>query len=134
MLPNLFDTAQYCIGITEIDQQHQELILLINQLAQKKDSPMSQDDLRESLTFLQAYVDVHFHDEEALMAESRYAGHEAHKAHHHAFRKQVEALVCKLRTEPVSPEMIDAVTQLMLNWLFYHIDVEDRAFGASIVK
>ena len=111
-------------GIPRIDEQHQQLFSLTNQVFMAAHSDESKVDLPELMIFLSDYVDAHFREEEQTMTEYNYPGLENHRAVHDALRNRVENLLMEFQSG--SPTITDEVIGLLADWLITHINGEDR--------
>lgn len=69
-------------GVAEIDQQHQELIGLLNRLTDAVRNNEARNDVYRIMDDVIAYSSLHFATEEMLMAEFDYPEIEAHKKKH----------------------------------------------------
>ena len=105
--------AELETGIDVIDQQHQRIVALINQLGEAKD--------REGLaTVLEELVDYtlsHFAFEEELMEESGYSFGPAHKRVHDMFVRRVSEY--RMRFE-AGEDITAELKGMLARWLFNH--------------
>ena len=69
-------------GVAEIDQQHQELIGLLNRLTDAVRNNEPRKDVYRLMDDVIAYSSLHFATEEMLMAEFGYPEIDAHKKKH----------------------------------------------------
>ena len=119
--------AELETGIDVIDQQHQRIVALINQLGEAKD--------REGLaTVLEELVDYtlsHFAFEEELMEEAGYPFSAAHKRVHEVFTKRVSEY--RLRFE-AGEDIVDDLRSMLSRWLFNHIRNDDKAYADSVKR
>lgn len=114
------------VGVPEIDDQHQELVQILNDVSEVLSSTPTE--VEPLLVRLVDYTNEHFRDEEALMRESGYpllAGHE---------REHIElaAQVLEIRQRMVrntSPTLVYELLGLLRMWLTNHIQGADRHFG-----
>ena len=122
---------RYALGVDVIDQQHQVLFGLIDQLAQGICSGESEAVLSEVFCALQTYVQVHFLTEQSLMENSFFPGAVAHAAQHHEFERSLSDLV--QRSHSGSPWTSIETMNFLRQWLFHHIDDTDRALATHLV-
>jgi hemerythrin len=110
-------------GNKYIDLQHQDLIELINELAEGVDRAFSTPEVGEILARLETYVLFHFNTEENLMANNRVSIEHArrHMDAHQAFCQQVEGFKANLQT--TQPQ---AIVDFLVHWLTEHIQHTDQ--------
>ena len=122
---------RYAVGIEIIDQQHQRLFRLIDQLAWGIDAGKSEKVLTSIFDELADYTRSHFATEERLMAESGFPGSAGHGEKHRELESSLADLVAKAqRGEPwVS---LEAMNFLRL-WLYHHIDDTDRRLADHLI-
>ena len=84
---------EYKLGIKEIDEQHQKMFTIINDLyhamQESKDKEIMQATLRE----LVEYADYHFSVEEKYFAEFKYEDTEAHIKTHEDYRETIDGFM-----------------------------------------
>lgn len=70
------------LGVPEIDAQHRRLIGIINTFLDAMDQGRGEQAVASALAELRDYTEVHFQDEEALMARNGFPGLEEHRRVH----------------------------------------------------
>lgn len=123
----------FVTGLTQVDEQHQELVNLFNAL---NDSLFSTDVRREALleeTYRKVidYTQHHFRDEEQVMRDTGIdARHlEAHQALHAQFVEQLGAIWSQRATLVEHPETI---VGFLTSWLGLHILGVDQSMARQI--
>ncbi len=111
-------------GIPRIDEQHQQLFRLTDQIFMAARSDESTVLLPELMIFLSNYVDTHLREEEQTMTENNYPGLEDHRAAHDALRKRVGVLLTEFQSG--SATITEEVVGFLADWLITHINGEDR--------
>lgn len=121
------------VGIEEIDDQHRDLVDLLNRLFV---SVVRRDRDQATIEILDALIDytkTHFTLEEQLMRDTKYDAHEyaVHQQAHRDFIDKVGAAAHKSLVEgkSVSFEMI----HFLKHWLRDHILVADRQFAQAVL-
>lgn len=118
------------IGIPELDEQHQAMVTMLNELhlaiVGKKGREMS----GLILDRLDEYPDRHFSREEELMQQLRYSGLDTHREEHEDFMRQVANL--RDRLEEGGTKITFELLHFLKAWLSQHIHESDRRFGAYI--
>lgn len=120
------------VGVKEIDDQHQKLIELVNQLNDAMRAGKGRDALNTVLTELVRYTVYHFGTEEKLMAQHKYELSVAHKAEHKKLIEDVSAFKAKFDAgnATISTELMT----FLRDWLSKHILGTDKKFAQALNK
>ena len=115
----------YLTGVSEIDEQHKELAVLINRLCVSLASKESEPVITECLfKMVVAFTEYHFATEQKLMRQHAYPEQSEHNAEH-------ERLLEELGRYGLG--LFEAETQFLVSyfrkWLQDHILAQDKAFG-----
>jgi hemerythrin-like metal-binding protein len=119
--------------VSEIDQQHQELVNLLNRLNDAVKNNESREDIYRIIDDVIAFTRLHFATEERLMVQSGYPEIEWHKDKH----KQLiqDALHLKGKLAYVGEEMF---TDWLNHWPFArvlaHIQYADKQFEDQLLQ
>ena len=117
-------------GSSDIDSQHKELFLRINNLLATFDkNSVDRQEMSNVIQFLSDYVVFHFGNEEKYMAQYNYSSMSAHKAQHEQFVKNFMKLKDRLLMEGITPQLSEETKELCVGWLINHIKYSDRALG-----
>lgn len=111
----------YLIGNQRVDQQHQQLFDLANQLVQSK----NQADLAENAADLYQHVKEHFECEEAFMMAYDYPGFGTHAATHALMLDKLADVRAKIDKHEWKTQ---DVLVFMRQWISHILD-EDEAFN-----
>jgi len=111
----------------EIDQQHRNLIRIINDISNSRSDgrTAAQDALIEEL---KQYAVAHFEFEDHLQARIGFPGLQGHARLHAAF---VQGLL-QLERRRTSILFINDLLMMLSNWLVHHILIEDMAMRPYI--
>ncbi len=116
----------YCINVPYIDDQHRNLLEIINRYHDAVSSGKSRESIFETLNALIKYTEEHFRDEEEIMALSDCPPGEIEE--HKKLHEQLVSDIFRLHSdyangkEPVVHDM-----ELFLNdWLIKHILIADK--------
>lgn len=112
----------YRIGNQKVDQQHQQLFDLANQLVQSK----NQADLAENANQLYRHVRDHFQFEEAFMKKYRYPDYLKHADTHKLMLNKLVDVSKKIDRHEWRQQ---DVLVFMREWISHILD-EDAAFNA----
>lgn len=116
----------HAVGVAEIDEQHAELVELVNRLCTTL--RVGDDLVGESLfKVLLAYAEYHFATELRLMLQHGYPDREEHDAEH-------ERLVRELRRFglEMGGKDVQSLRDYFTKWLLDHILEHDKALGAFL--
>ena len=119
----------YSVGISQVDEQHKELINLTNKLFIS-----CMDSLGSSgSTFLEVlhkvvdYVGYHFGTEEKIMKRVNYPGFLNHKREHEAFVREVFTKAEEFETKKIQTPLL--FVYFLKDWVLKHIAVCDKQMG-----
>lgn len=123
-------TDELEVGVEEIDDEHRELIRMINEVFDgiSNDGPGG---AAPGLARLVAFTQHHFRTEEARMLESRYPRFEQHQREHIELTSQVLEIRQRMKGENSGRLTIELLAFLK-SWLVDHIRRSDRAFGGYV--
>ncbi len=125
--------ARFETGLTTVDQQHEHLVEVVNQLGEMLavGNALREDELQEMFHQLAQYAHRHFADEEHLMAEtgidSRHL--QLHALHHRQFVEQVVSM-WNSRSSLAHPA--ETMHGFLAAWLTVHILGEDQVMARQI--
>lgn len=114
------------LGIRTIDEQHQELVAIINRLNEAMLARQSREVLGSVFDRLLQYVQFHFEEEELLFKKLGYSDGPGHVAHHEELRARVIDLHRDFRAgnDAISMELMG----FLRDWLRNHILVIDKKY------
>jgi len=127
-------TPDFETHVTSVDDQHREIIKLINDLSEMGAKSFTLEELTKTLNFLGDYAIRHFRDEEELMQKWKYPRYEAHKNMHKKFISVFGGLKAELAKEGPSVEFVFKVNKSIVNWIMLHIKQADKAMAAYIIE
>lgn len=114
------------VGVKLLDEQHKQIVDMINLLVSDSDTTVFSETISELLTKLTRYAIEHFQAEESLLEEHGYSDLDCHKEEHIEFRINILAL-CQAtikHQESVPAELL----QVMRDWLMNHILQSDMKY------
>jgi hemerythrin len=114
----------YSTGDARIDQEHQALFVMVNELDHAIATAASQPQLQTILSTLAAHTVEHFQHEEALMQALDYPGYRRHKQVHDNLLGKVTALLEQFQQPGAA--LADDLTAFLAEWLSHHIQGEDQ--------
>jgi hemerythrin-like metal-binding protein len=105
----------WCIGVKNVDAQHQNLVALVNKLNQAMSEGKGKNVLEEILESLVSYTKEHFRDEERMMEQNGYPDLIAHKRKHVELTKKVIDFQAEFKSGAMG--MSIDIMQLLTTWL-----------------
>ncbi|MEQ1531961.1 MAG: hemerythrin family protein [Sideroxydans sp.] len=123
-------SPDYSVNIKAIDQQHQELINILNRLFIAVFKREGDKAIAGILDALMSYTQTHFALEERLMQLAKYKDFEAHKVEHKKLIEQLDNL-CKmhlLEEKTIYFEML----KFLKTWLKEHIVGVDTKYSTAL--
>ncbi|MCU7905382.1 MAG: bacteriohemerythrin [Candidatus Thiodiazotropha sp. (ex Epidulcina cf. delphinae)] len=115
------------VGIQAIDDDHQKLLSLINNLQTAVLYPTGESFERQALNELVEYTKHHFQREEQLMQENGYPEYELHKREHKEMIEKVSVFLASYEKDREGA--IDDLTAFLKTWLTDHIADTDRKYS-----
>jgi hemerythrin len=125
-------TPDLAVGVTSIDEQHQELFTRVNQLIEATSLGVGRTEVANVVRFLAEYVVLHFASEEEEMAQHAFPGLAAHQEEHRAFIQDFARLVKDYRAHGATTTVLAALNRRVAAWLLNHVARSDRAFGVFL--
>jgi hemerythrin len=122
-------TDDLAIDGSQIDFQHRQLLEAIDDI---EASIGDQVRTTEAVRFLHAYAEVHFADEERMMAMAGYPKLEPHRALHAAFRVTIDRVGTPCSTGDRLATL--ALRDYLEQWMVDHIRGADRDYQPWIGK
>lgn len=119
---------QMSVGIKSIDDDHQQLISLINQFAEIAQSTpdltgRGEGAVRALLGRLQSYTHEHFVREERIQDLAGYVGLKENRAHHQALTKALNGMIERFAggQDGSKPLTAQELSKFLNSWLVDHI-------------
>ncbi|WP_298443755.1 GGDEF domain-containing protein [uncultured Ferrimonas sp.] len=120
----------FVTGFASVDDQHHQLVELINELGELlTENRFEQDKAQALIQTLANYATHHFQDEEALMAANKIDPRhlQPHVEEHHHFLSEVTALQA-VNNETSATYLLDFLT----HWLAFHILGQDQNMARQL--
>jgi hemerythrin-like metal-binding protein len=123
---------KYSVGIRQIDDQHKQLITMINDLNDAMLAGKGKDVLMQVLNKLATYCVSHFAVEEKLFDTHAYPETADHKEKHHKMTAKVKALMGEVQSgkSTISIEVMN----FLKNWLDKHIMETDMKYSPYLIS
>ena len=123
---------KYSVGHNEIDQQHRQLIDMINKLHTAMKSGQGAREAEAIVDEMVNYSKFHFETEENLMKVFGFIGLLTHKAEHAAFIKQAGDFQTQFSAGKVSLSI--EILNFLKDWLTKHILGTDLKYSTMFKK
>lgn len=125
---------EYLTRIKELDEQHQKLVALINDLyvdlLECQNNDQKQSLVKRLLEELIEYSSYHFDAEEKLLLKYEYPRYALHVEEHERFKLQV-AQFMKEQSE-VERALPFPLVVFLRDWLISHVLTEDKQYGSYL--
>ena len=127
---------KYKIGVELIDSQHKELFNrvydFLRTVQNKGDWNEKLDKVKETMSFMEEYVVVHFNDEEAYQDKIAYPGRDMHKQVHADFRATINNYVEIFNTQGFNEELVQEFGAKLMTWLIMHVGKADKKIAEYV--
>lgn len=127
-MPLMEWNAKLGVGVRVIDDDHQKLVGMVNDLYDAMKSAQGKEVLGRVLDGLISYTKTHFGREEQLMSLHHYPGADAHHREHVALATKVLEVQAKFKAGNTAILSME-VMNFLREWLIKHIQVSDQALG-----
>ena len=122
---------RFNVGIQEIDQQHQKLVQMLNDLYEAMNVGKGKETVGKILDGMIQYTASHFATEERYMQQYQYPEYATHKQVHDSFTQQV--LDFQKQFKSGSKTLSMKVGTFLKNWLTTHISGTDKLYGPYLL-
>jgi len=120
----------YSVNNEEIDQEHMKLVELINEMFCVVRDRKGVNSINNAMDDIIHYTEIHFADEEAILAKIKFPSLEEHQLKHRELIEQVTEFKQRLNTEGegIRPDFY----KFLRGWLINHILEEDMKYSEYI--
>ena len=120
-------SEKFSVGVRELDQQHQQLIKLLNRLILAQGTINTHSEtISDILMAMTRYAQAHFKSEERLMEAYGFPGLEDQKKEHRDFRKKTVSF--STATFYGVDEIPESLLEYLVDWWVHHILEDDMAY------
>jgi hemerythrin len=123
-------TESLSVGVPELDNDHKQLVAIINRIAEAEEKGGPADWV---FSELERYTREHFRHEEGRLAEAGYEELAAHKKQHKAFIEWLETVKAAYHLDPSSHHYLArTVNDYLKRWWTHHILGTDMKYKGRI--
>jgi hemerythrin-like metal-binding protein len=120
-------TKEYSVGVKELDDQHKELISIVNEMYEAVESAeVNINVIGDILKKIAAFADYHFATEEKYFDEFNYAFKEEHKAEHRKLKDEIARLSEMHRLQDIS--VFVQLISFLNGWIEEHLMHQDMKY------
>lgn len=119
----------YNIGVDEVDHQHQELVVKLNEFLDACIQQKGREQIIETLSFLKEYTVEHFRSEEEIMKKHNFPEYLEHKKEHDDFVATVIELEQNIINQGATILSTLKLNRTLTDWLLTHISKSDMKIG-----
>lgn len=114
------------VGIAKLDQQHVELIGILQRLEESICTGKDADAIEDTITNLFNYAKVHFAAEEELLRQHKYPEEKLHELEHSKFI--AKAFEFRENFNAKKPGLNLELANFLSGWILSHIQITDRRY------
>ena len=122
--------TRYSVGNERLDQQHQRIVGMINQLGAAMDTGAEKATLMKILSDLAGYAKTHFSEEERTLVEHQYQALDEHREQHARLNRQLADFYRTFYTS--SRPQTREVMAFLQSWLYDHILEQDKRYAPCL--
>jgi hemerythrin len=127
-MPLIIWNEDFSVGIKEIDQQHQKMIEILNNIYKMVSADNYGDqEIKGVLKELVDYADYHFQTEEKYFKQFEYDKTVEHTQMHDDYRKRVEEVKKQYESEQRNEVLAD-LSVFLNGWWIWHINNTDKEY------
>ncbi len=117
------------VGVEAMNDQHKELIAMMEGVYQKNISATDKKDILQSVAALMDFVAKHFHDEEMYMASIGFPGLKVHKKIHQNLLTDLNRLIDNYTSNDDEIHLSEEFMAFLNLWIITHIMAVDTKYG-----
>jgi hemerythrin len=122
-MPLITWRKEFETGIAEVDHEHQELVALINRLADDISAGADKERIQAFLGEVFARIAAHFALEESVMRKHGYDEYEAHKAEHENLLDEIRDIMDE--ADEAEAKFTDTLSATVADWFVGHFKTKD---------
>ena len=115
--------TDYSVGVAAVDDEHRELIDLINALYERMDARSSVEEIERGLGDIYKAIAMHFALEERIMQDRHYDAYVEHKSDHELLLDELSDLMDRFVANPVGGSK--RLSDRLASWFQDHFATHD---------
>lgn len=115
------------IGIQKMDEEHQYLVDLINELYEFMSKGNGKDIIEKTIVGLISYIEFHFKNEEKLLSDYGYPEYRDHLSKHYKLIKEVKEIQENFSNGQLL--VTSEISNFLKEWLTQHIMISDKGYA-----
>jgi hemerythrin-like metal-binding protein len=124
---------RFSVGVGTLDEQHQTLIGMMNQLIDTPNVDSNSTIITDLLNGMIEYATTHFVEEERLMGVHNYPDFLPHQEQHVAFMKKTAEFCSVEEGTVVVHDFSETVLAYLRAWWIQHIQVDDMKYKSLFI-
>lgn len=129
-MPIVIWRDEYSVNVGEIDNQHQKMLELVNNLHSAVEARIDKSDLKNLMVELVEFTGMHFTTEEQLMKKFAYPEFAKHQNEHSMLLQHMKELVAMVSNGKYPTFYSDY--DVSTDWALVHISNCDKSLGAFL--
>lgn len=129
-MPRIEWKPEYATGVPLMDEQHQNLVEIINRFEEALQKGKGTRQMNGILTDLLGYTQEHFAAEERLMQEAEYPQAALHQSQHRQLLQKLERF--QFEFNGMGRRITADMHEFLTYWLITHILRDDKAYGPCL--
>ncbi|MBU8869642.1 MAG: bacteriohemerythrin [Gemmatimonadales bacterium] len=125
-------TGEFSVGIKSLDEQHQNLVEIINKFDEARRRGKGSKVMGQILNEILGYTQEHFAFEEKLLEKTDFPGRKLHQSQHRQLLQKVERLQHDFLNE--DRRITAETSELFDYWLTSHILKHDKEYSEHLQK
>lgn len=121
---------EYSVGIASMDDEHREMIELINLVYEELGTHPDNDQIESFLGDIFSAISMHFALEERIMRDANYYEYPAHKADHERLLDEIRDLMDSFAADPKAGTK--ALQEGLSSWFLAHFSTFDARLHRRI--
>jgi len=121
---------EYSVGVQSMDDEHREMIDLINATYEKLGSDADADQVEECLGEILSTISMHFALEERIMRSAAYGEYQAHKDDHEVLLDRLRDLMDDYYDDPAAGG--NRLEQSLSDWFAAHFSTFDARLHGEL--
>ncbi len=117
---------QYRVGVEKIDEQHEELFSMFNELGDALWDGKGKEVIGQTLKFLAQYTADHFRTEENYMRTHNYPRYAEHRSVHDKLVSEVSEFIVKYDSQELPHSAVLEVVNRLGDWTRSHVRGMDQ--------